>query len=468
MFPEEQLNSVTSGADESGPESTKTMDSGEGARTLLGRYRLLYKIGEGGMGEVWLAEQEDPVRRRVALKLVNAGMKDVLARFESERQALALMNHPAIAKVFDAGSTPQGVPYFVMECVAGAPITVYCDNHKLSTRERLELFIHVCEGVQHAHQKAIIHRDLKPTNILVAEVDGQPAPRIIDFGVAKALTLRPCWVRHIRTRFIPMGVLANAFLGQGKYAQAEALYSETLETQSRVLGSEHPNTLMSMNNLADVYAAEGKYAQAEVLFNKNLEAKRRVLGPAHPNTLGALADAAAMYELEGKYVLAETYAMQALAGRRRLVGSEHPKTMADAAVLALVYVSERKFTEAEPLARDIARTKQPEDWERYRAESLLGASLAGHKKYTEAEPLLLEGYQGMLARKDHRIWRFPDWYHLDRAPRMEWFSFTRRRTSRRKPTSGKGSKIGQAGVAVRFRSSRFAIADQTCKPRAGG
>src|SRR5689334_13931296 len=160
----------------------------EATGTVIGRYHLLQKLGEGGMGEVWLAEQKEPVRRRVALKLVKAGMnsREVLARFESERQALALMNHPAIAKVVDAGSTPQGAPYFVMEYVAGVPITAYCDNHRLSTRERLELFRHVCEGVQHAHQKAIIHRDLKPSNILVTEVDGEPAPKIIDFGVARA------------------------------------------------------------------------------------------------------------------------------------------------------------------------------------------------------------------------------------------------------------------------------------------
>ncbi|HKS97008.1 MAG TPA: protein kinase, partial [Terriglobia bacterium] len=163
-----------------------------GAGTVIGRYHLLQRIGEGGMGEVWLAEQREPVRRRVALKLVKAGMntREVMARFESERQALALMDHPAIAKVFDAGSTAQGTPYFVMEYVAGVPIIAYCDHHRLSTRERLELFIHVCEGVQHAHQKAIIHRDLKPSNILVTEVDGHPAPKIIDFGVAKALSQR--------------------------------------------------------------------------------------------------------------------------------------------------------------------------------------------------------------------------------------------------------------------------------------
>ena len=168
------------------------MDSCEIAGTAIGRYRLLQKIGEGGMGEVWLAEQEEPVHRRAALKLVKAGMntREVIARFESERQALALMDHPAIARVFDAGSTPRGAPYFVMEYIAGVPVTDYCDQHRLSIRERLELFMHICEGVQHAHQKAIIHRDLKPSNILVAEVDGRAAPKIIDFGVAKALTQR--------------------------------------------------------------------------------------------------------------------------------------------------------------------------------------------------------------------------------------------------------------------------------------
>jgi tetratricopeptide (TPR) repeat protein len=155
----------------------------------IGLYQLLELLGRGGMGEVWLAEQMHPVRRRVALKLIKAGMDtgEVVARFQSERQALALMDHPTIAKVFDAGSTPQGRPYFAMEYIVGVPITEYCDRHKSTVRERLELFIQVCEGVQHAHQKAVIHRDLKPSNILVSEVDGKPVPRLIDFGVAKAL-----------------------------------------------------------------------------------------------------------------------------------------------------------------------------------------------------------------------------------------------------------------------------------------
>ena len=171
------------------PSDTRTFGPTEAIEgAVVGAYRLIQPIGRGGMGEVWLAEQLQPVRRRVAVKLIKAGMdtRDVVKRFESERQALALMDHPAIAKVFDAGSTPEGRPYFAMEYVAGIPITDYCDKHKLAMRERLELFVAVCEGVQHAHQKAILHRDLKPSNILVAEVDGKPAPRIIDFGLAKA------------------------------------------------------------------------------------------------------------------------------------------------------------------------------------------------------------------------------------------------------------------------------------------
>jgi serine/threonine protein kinase/Tol biopolymer transport system component len=163
----------------------------DGVPTLIiGPYHLLELIGEGGMGQVWLAEQKEPIRRLVAIKLIKAGMdtREVVARFESERQALALMDHPAIAKVFEAGSTPEGRPYFVMEYVAGIPITEYCDRNRLTVRQRMELFIQVCEGVQHAHQKAIIHRDLKPSNILVSEIDGKPMPRIIDFGVAKAIS----------------------------------------------------------------------------------------------------------------------------------------------------------------------------------------------------------------------------------------------------------------------------------------
>src|SRR5712691_3520272 len=181
----------------------------------VGPYRLIQLLGEGGMGEVWRAEQTEPFHRIVALKLIKAGMdtKAVVARFDSERQALALMDHPSIAKVFDAGATSEGRPYFVMEYVPGLPITDYCDKRRLTLKERITLFMQVCDGVQHAHQKAIIHRDLKPSNILVTEVDSKPTPRIIDFGLAKAT------VSHAagETLFTHVG----AFLGTPGYMSPE-------------------------------------------------------------------------------------------------------------------------------------------------------------------------------------------------------------------------------------------------------
>ena len=172
----------------------KTLNQGpiEGSVRSIGPYRLLRMIGVGGMGEVWRAEQVEPLRRTVAIKLIKAGMdtRAVVARFETERLALALMEHPNIAKVYDAGATPEGRPYFVMECVPGLAITAYCDQHRLSIEKRLHLFMQVCEGVQHAHQKAILHRDLKPSNVLVEELDHKPVPKIIDFGLAKATGAR--------------------------------------------------------------------------------------------------------------------------------------------------------------------------------------------------------------------------------------------------------------------------------------
>jgi eukaryotic-like serine/threonine-protein kinase len=179
------------------PDATRPSDAPFEASTstvepkTIGPYRLINKLGQGGMGQVWLAEQTAPVRRQVALKLIKAGLYDdsVLQRFLSERQSLAIMEHPSIARVFDAGATPDGQPYLVMEYVPGQPVTEYCDQRHLRIQDRLELFIKVCDGVQHAHQKAIIHRDLKPANILVIEIDGKPTPRIIDFGLAKSIDL---------------------------------------------------------------------------------------------------------------------------------------------------------------------------------------------------------------------------------------------------------------------------------------
>jgi len=163
--------------------------SGEKPGDRVDRYKLLEQIGEGGCGVVFVAEQEEPVRRLVALKVVKPGMdtKSVVARFEAERQALALMDHPNIAHVFDAGATERGRPYFVMELVDGIKITDYCDRHSLPMDARLQLFVQVCDAIQHAHQKGIVHRDIKPSNVLVAtRPDGKPAPKVIDFGIAKA------------------------------------------------------------------------------------------------------------------------------------------------------------------------------------------------------------------------------------------------------------------------------------------
>ncbi len=190
-FLEPTMASPNAGVSQSG-SGLQTLDGIERAGTMIGPYKLLQLIGEGGMGAVYMAEQSHPVRRKVALKVIKLGMdsRQVIARFEAERQALAMMDHPNIARVLDAGATETGRPYFVMELVRGVPITEYADTNKLPPVERLELFIAVCRGVQHAHQKGVIHRDLKPANVLVTLHDGTPVPKIIDFGIAKAVSNR--------------------------------------------------------------------------------------------------------------------------------------------------------------------------------------------------------------------------------------------------------------------------------------
>jgi serine/threonine protein kinase/tetratricopeptide (TPR) repeat protein len=197
------------------------------APTHIGPYRLVQRIGTGGMGEVYKAERRDPMKQVVALKLIKLGMdtREVIARFESERQALALMNHPNIARVFDAGVTDAGRPYFVMEFVPGEPITDYCDRHKLTTRERLELLCQACRAVQHAHQKAVIHRDLKPGNVLVMEQEGRPLVKVIDFGVAKALSQR----LTERTLFTARGQL----LGTPEYMSPEQAQAGIQDVDTR-------------------------------------------------------------------------------------------------------------------------------------------------------------------------------------------------------------------------------------------
>jgi eukaryotic-like serine/threonine-protein kinase len=200
----------------------------EKAGDRIGRYKLLENIGEGGCGLVYMAEQEEPVRRRVALKVIKLGMdtKSVIARFEAERQALAMMDHPNIAKVFDAGATETGRPFFVMELVRGIKITEFCDQQNLSTEQRLELFTQVCQAVQHAHQKGIIHRDLKPSNILVTLHDGMPVPKVIDFGVAKATHNQRLTDKTLFTAF-------EQFIGTPTYMSPEQAEMSGLDVDTR-------------------------------------------------------------------------------------------------------------------------------------------------------------------------------------------------------------------------------------------
>jgi tRNA A-37 threonylcarbamoyl transferase component Bud32 len=199
----------------------------EGPQTVIGRFRLLEKIGEGGFGVVYVAEQKTPVRRRVALKIIKLGMdtRSVVARFEAERQALAMMDHPNIAKVFDAGATDTGRPYFVMELVRGIPITEYCDQNNLPPVQRLHLFISVCHAIQHAHQKGVIHRDIKPSNILVTLHDGVPVPKVIDFGIAKA-TQGNLTDKTIYTQF-------QQFVGTPAYMSPEQAEMSALDVDTR-------------------------------------------------------------------------------------------------------------------------------------------------------------------------------------------------------------------------------------------
>ncbi len=235
----------------------------------IGRYKLLQQIGEGGCGVVYMAEQEEPVRRRVALKVIKLGMdtKSVIARFEAERQALALMDHPNIAKVLDAGATETGRPFFVMELVRGTKITDYCDQNNLSTRERLDLFIHVCQAIQHAHQKGVIHRDIKPSNILVTVNDGVPVPKVIDFGIAKATQGR-LTDKTLFTAF-------EQFIGTPAYMSPEQAVMTSLDIDTR-------SDIYSLGVLLYELLTGKTPFDANELLQSGLDAMRRTIREIEP------------------------------------------------------------------------------------------------------------------------------------------------------------------------------------------
>ncbi len=235
----------------------------------IGPYKLLQEIGRGGFGAVWMAEQEEPIRRRVALKIIKAGMdtKEVVARFEAERQALALMDHPNIARVFAAGATDEGRPYFVMELVRGTSITRYCDENRLTVEARLGLFIRVCHAVQHAHQKGVIHRDLKPSNILVMLHEGMPVPKVIDFGIAKA-TMSRLTEKTLFTQF-------HAFIGTPSYTSPEQMEMSGLDVDTR-------SDVYSLGVLLYELLAGRPPFDAEKLLKSGLETMRRTIREVDP------------------------------------------------------------------------------------------------------------------------------------------------------------------------------------------
>jgi serine/threonine protein kinase len=236
----------------------------------IGRYKLLQQIGEGGCGVVHMAEQTEPVRRRVALKVIKLGMdtKQVVARFEAERQALAMMDHPNIAKVLDAGATDTGRPYFVMELVRGVRITDYCDQNRLSTQNRLELFVQVCQAVQHAHQKGIIHRDLKPSNVLVTMIDGQPVPKVIDFGIAKATNQQPLTDKTLFTAF-------EQFIGTPAYMSPEQAEMSGVDIDTR-------SDIYSLGVLLYELLTGKTPFDANELLAKGLDEMRRTIREVEP------------------------------------------------------------------------------------------------------------------------------------------------------------------------------------------
>jgi serine/threonine protein kinase len=463
----------------------------EGPGTRIGPYKLLQQIGEGGMGVVYMAEQEQPVRRKVALKIIKPGMdsRQVVARFEAERQALAMMDHLHIAKVFDGGVTATGRPYFIMELVHGVPITKFCDDNQLTPRQRLELFVPVCQAIQHAHQKGIIHRDVKPSNVLVTMYDDKPVPKVIDFGVAKATDQR----LTEKTMFTQFGTLVGTFeymspeqaemnaLGVDTrsdiYSLGVLLYELLTDTtpleQRRLREAAYDEVLRlireeeaprpslristSGGRLVTIAAARGtepaklsrlvrgeldwivmrclekdrmrRYETANglardvqrYLADEEVEAcppstgyKLRKFVRKHRAGIAAVAVFAALLLAgiavsTGQAIRARQAEQEALAARddemNQRQQAERQRGRAEQAEArakeeAAVARTINEFLQKDLLGQADAGKKDPDTWQTFLTKSRLGNGFLARKKYTEAEPLLVQGYANL---KQHEV-----------------------------------------------------------------
>src|SRR5262245_3717834 len=340
----------------------------------IGPYTLLDKLGEGGMGTVWVAEQTKPVRRRVALKVIRAGMDshEILRRFEAERQALALMSHPNIATVLDAGTSEAGLPYFVMELVKGVPISKYCDDRKTGVPQRLRLFVAVCHAIQHAHQKGVLHRDIKPANVLVSAEDAEPVPKVIDFGVAKALDKR------LTER--PLYTEVGQLVGTLEYMSPEQAELTTWDIDTR-------SDVYALGVLLYVLLAGSTPLDAETLRNAPLSETLRLIREVDP-------------ERPSARLAQSTEALPELAAARSSdparLGRELRGELDWIVMKALEKDRARRYESASALARDVERHLQNEPVEacpptrRYR----LGKFLHRHRVEAfaaAAGPVLLVG-----------------------------------------------------------------------------